>query len=79
VTRVGFEPTPMKTTALTLRLRPLGHRVMFLSLYDTSKIIMFNLYLFSAYNFSTKPGKRMREKAEQKKSCKEVCEWFVNS
>ena len=27
VTRVGFEPTPMKTTALTLRLRPLGHRV----------------------------------------------------
>lgn len=27
LTRVGFEPTPMKTTALTLRLRPLGHRV----------------------------------------------------
>ena len=27
MTRVGFEPTPMKTTALTLRLRPLGHRV----------------------------------------------------
>ena len=21
----GFEPSPMKTTALTLRLRPLGH------------------------------------------------------
>ena len=27
LTRVGFEPTLMKTTALTLRLRPLGHRV----------------------------------------------------
>ena len=27
VTPVGFEPTPMKTTALTLRLRPLGHSV----------------------------------------------------
>jgi hypothetical protein len=24
---VGFEPTPTKTTALTLRLRPLGHDV----------------------------------------------------
>ena len=28
VTSVGFEPTPTKTTALTLRLRPLGHDVM---------------------------------------------------
>ena len=27
VTSVGFEPTPTKTTALTLRLRPLGHDV----------------------------------------------------
>ena len=27
MTSVGFEPTPMKTTALTLRLRPLGHDV----------------------------------------------------
>ena len=27
LTSVGFEPTPMKTTALTLRLRPLGHDV----------------------------------------------------
>jgi hypothetical protein len=27
VTSVGFEPTPMKTTALTLRLRPLGQDV----------------------------------------------------
>ncbi len=35
VTRVGFEPTPMKTTALTLRLRPLGHRVVLLPLLDT--------------------------------------------
>lgn len=26
---VGFEPTPMKTTALTLRLRPLGHDILF--------------------------------------------------
>ena len=25
LTRGGFEPPPMKTTALTLRLRPLGH------------------------------------------------------
>jgi hypothetical protein len=25
---VGFEPTPMKTTALTLRLRPLGHDIL---------------------------------------------------
>jgi hypothetical protein len=24
---VGFEPTPMKTTALTLRLGPLGHDI----------------------------------------------------
>lgn len=24
---VGFEPTPMKTTALTLRLGPLGHNI----------------------------------------------------
>ena len=30
MTRVGFEPTLMKTTALTLRLRPLGHRVVLL-------------------------------------------------
>jgi hypothetical protein len=27
MTSVGFEPTPTKTTALTLRLRPLGHDV----------------------------------------------------
>lgn len=27
VTGVGFEPTPFLTTALTLRLRPLGHPV----------------------------------------------------
>ena len=27
MTPMGFEPTPMKTTALTLRLRPLGHSV----------------------------------------------------
>ena len=27
MTLAGFEPAPMKTTALTLRLRPLGHRV----------------------------------------------------
>ena len=27
VTSAGFEPAPMKTTALTLRLRPLGHDV----------------------------------------------------
>jgi hypothetical protein len=27
LTPMGFEPTPMKTTALTLRLRPLGHSV----------------------------------------------------
>ena len=28
LTSVGFEPTPTKTTALTLRLRPLGHDVL---------------------------------------------------
>jgi hypothetical protein len=28
MTSVGFEPTPMKTTALTLRLRPLGQKVL---------------------------------------------------
>ena len=28
MTSVGFEPTPVKTTALTLRLRPLGHEVL---------------------------------------------------
>ena len=28
---VGFEPTPMKTTALTLRLRPLGHDILMTS------------------------------------------------
>ena len=27
VTSRGFEPPPIKTTALTLRLRPLGHNV----------------------------------------------------
>jgi hypothetical protein len=27
LTRVGFEPTPFRTTALTWRLRPLGHRI----------------------------------------------------
>ena len=27
MTLAGFEPAPMKTTALTLRLRPLGHNV----------------------------------------------------
>jgi hypothetical protein len=39
VTRVGFEPTPMKTTALTLRLRPLGHRVVLLCC-DSSKYLI---------------------------------------
>ena len=29
MTSVGFEPTPTKTTALTLRLRPLGHDVVY--------------------------------------------------
>eukprot|EP00978_Attheya_sp_CCMP212_P016619 scaffold43696_cov48-Attheya_sp.AAC.8 len=32
MTSVGFEPTPMKTTALTSRLRPLGHDVVVSSL-----------------------------------------------
>ena len=27
VTAVGFEPTPLRTAALTQRLRPLGHTV----------------------------------------------------
>ena len=31
MTSVGFEPTPTKTTALTLRLRPLGHDVVAMS------------------------------------------------
>jgi hypothetical protein len=31
MTSVGFEPTPTKTTALTLRLRPLGHDVVVMS------------------------------------------------
>jgi hypothetical protein len=30
MTRVGFEPTPFRTTALTWRLRPLGHLAVYL-------------------------------------------------
>ena len=40
MTRVGFEPTPMKTTALTLRLRPLGHRVSLLQFLDLYQNLM---------------------------------------
>ena len=32
----GFEPPPMKTTALTLRLRPLGHSVIDSNNYNTT-------------------------------------------
>ena len=42
MTRVGFEPTPMKTTALTLRLRPLGHRVVLLAFIDVSTFIIIS-------------------------------------
>jgi hypothetical protein len=41
VTRVGFEPTPMKTTALTLRLRPLGHRVNLLAVVVTLQHMIY--------------------------------------
>ena len=43
LTRVGFEPTPMKTTALTLRLRPLGHRVELLTSLVVSKVTIIHL------------------------------------
>ena len=29
MTEVGFEPTPLRTAALTQRLRPLGHSVVY--------------------------------------------------
>ena len=38
---VGFEPTPTKTTALTLRLRPLSHDVMIYVKY-MQNIIQYN-------------------------------------
>ena len=44
VTRVGFEPTPMKTTALTLRLRPLGHRVRWYCVGVYLVIMKLNVY-----------------------------------
>ena len=37
LTSVGFEPTPMKTTALTSRLRPLGHDVAFLTIFHNTQ------------------------------------------
>jgi hypothetical protein len=43
MTPMGFEPTPMKTTALTLRLRPLGHSVI-THLLTTQDTATYNIH-----------------------------------
>ena len=45
MTSVGFEPTPTKTTALTLRLRPLGHDVLVEEYRD--HINTYTIYMLS--------------------------------
>ena len=45
---VGFEPTPTKTTALTLRLRPLGHDI------DDVSQNQYNTYPVSFYTYNNK-------------------------
>ncbi len=43
VMRTGFEPAPMKTTALTWRLRPLGHLIL-LVVAITRRIKIYSWY-----------------------------------
>lgn len=58
MTSVGFEPTPIKTTALTLRLRPLGHDV------------RIALMVLLKYKISTVPYlSRMRDKKVSRRFC----------
>ena len=43
MTSVGFEPMPMKTTALTSRLRPLGHDVLLTTIRHVPNYIPYKL------------------------------------
>ncbi len=46
MTSVGFEPTPMKTAALTQRLRPLSHEVYMSAVitFITSKSVNYLIF-----------------------------------
>ena len=69
MTRGGFEPPPMKTTALTLRLRPLGHRVMIISVVYSDNIEQFNEnHIFQVSNSVSKHTNKVKEKMDQSRA-----------
>ena len=45
MTTVGFEPTPLRTGALSQRLRPLGQIVMFVQVPDNNYVTMCVYYM----------------------------------
>ena len=47
---VGFEPTPFRTSALSWRLRPLGHPTssqLYSNQFSLSNLSIFSLYAFN--------------------------------
>lgn len=63
VMRTGFEPAPMKTTALTWRLRPLGHLIL-LVVAITRRIKIYSWYdYYYLHNYcSHKPQHNTKER-----------------